>query len=152
MTMWILASLGAGALVLAVVSFLSKPGEASVRYKHFEFRGPVAFAVLGVGLLCLAAFQSKHQTEDILQPDDRGTIGNSPPSRPLSGAETIAVPYYGDLEIGGSCRGQQHRLTGTWNCDAHRTKRVHCQNGMVVVEACAEGCVQYANGVDDVCR
>jgi hypothetical protein len=139
-----------GALLLGVVGFLSKPGDSSVKYKDFEFRGPIAFAVLGVGLLCVAAVQNHGDSPSVTPENLSAPAGATPRPRPLV-AQTIAVPYYGNLEIGGSCQGT-HRLADTWNCDATRTRRVHCQNSMVVIEPCPNACVQHQNGVDDECR
>lgn len=158
----ILAVLGVGALVLAVIGFLSKPEEASVKFRQVEAKGPIAVAILGIGLLCGAATLWKDPHAAINSAvsasgnaNDEGQLpgrelmrAGSPPRRPLG---TIAVPYYGILQIGGSCRGE-HLLSATWNCDASRTKRVACQNGMVVVDRCREACTQHENGVDDECR
>lgn len=64
----------------------------------------------------------------------------------------IKVPYYGDIEVGGPCNRGVHVLTATWNCDAAKQRRLHCQNGLVTAEPCPNGCLGRPNGQDDVCR
>ena len=157
----ILAVLGVGTLALAVIGFLSKPNEASVKIRQVEARGPIAVAVLGVGLLCGAAtLWSDPHAISSASARGEGASEQEPPPSPepvragsprLRSPGTIAVPYYGILQIGGSCRGE-HLLSATWNCDASRTKRVACQNGMVVVDPCPEACTQHRDGVNDECR
>jgi len=147
---------GIGLLVIALVAFLRTPGDSSVSYKGVEFKGPVAMAVLGCFLVGAAAVKRNATPTS----DDKNPIGKDqwpaltpaePSRRSESGRRTTAVPFYGQLQIGGSCQGQ-HRLTEIWNCDASRTQRVHCQNDMVTVEPCSNGCQQHANGENDECR
>ncbi len=64
----------------------------------------------------------------------------------------VKVPYYGDIEVGGPCNRGVHVLTATWNCDAAKQRRVHCQGGLVVAEPCPNGCLGRPNAQDDVCR
>jgi MYXO-CTERM domain-containing protein len=51
------------------------------------------------------------------------------------------------------CVGQPCRagLGALWNCDESKVRRVHCDNGVVVSEHCAQGCSPQPNGQDDVC-
>jgi len=152
----VLAISGVGLLVVAIVVFFRRPAEAIVRYKGLEFGGPVAMAALGVCLVLAAVVKSSAANPTDDSSSNRSDQGARPeplppPRHRSARGQTISVPFYGALEVGGSCQGE-HLLVGTWNCDASRTKRVHCQNEMVVVELCPTACVQHANGQNDECQ
>jgi len=151
----VLAISGVGLLVVAIVVFFRRPSDAIMRYKGLEFGGPVAMAAFGICLILAAVVKSSSANPAGDFSSNRLDQGARPESLPSprhrTGGQTISVPFYGALEVGGSCQGE-HLLVGTWNCDASRTKRVHCQNEMVVVEPCPTACVQHANGQNDECQ
>jgi Phosphodiester glycosidase len=51
------------------------------------------------------------------------------------------------------CAGQACRagLGSIWNCDQDQKERARCENGVVVRECCAMGCMPEPNGQDDQC-
>jgi len=58
-----------------------------------------------------------------------------------------------DLPFRAQCLGQSCRagLGAIWNCDVAHQRRARCDNGVVVKEYCAMGCMSQPNGQDDTC-
>jgi MYXO-CTERM domain-containing protein len=50
--------------------------------------------------------------------------------------------------VGQACRAG---LANIWNCDEGQKERARCENGVVVRECCAMGCMPQPNGQDDQC-
>jgi MYXO-CTERM domain-containing protein len=50
--------------------------------------------------------------------------------------------------VGQACRAG---LGNIWNCDQDQKERARCDNGVVVRECCAMGCMPQPNGQDDQC-
>jgi hypothetical protein len=111
----------------------------------------LAVIVGGIGVLW------KNFLQDLVIIGGSGVAGTpsaaaKPPSTTADARETVDVPFYGTLTVGGPCNTGQHVLQRTWNCDANRKKRVHCQNGMVTVDSCPKRCIQHEGGIDDECE
>jgi hypothetical protein len=145
-----------------------------------NLKGVIAFIGAVAGLItAIAGLVKVCNPSDSDGPDRQATASPSRPTpantpapiasaapAPPSGAETVMVPWYGALTVGGpcdqaeysrpvpKCRGKTPSCTMTdvFNCDASGRKRVQCQNGMVRVEVCPRACVQNGQGLSDRCE
>jgi hypothetical protein len=121
--------------------------------------GTLAAIAAAVGALATDCYKDVHIFENIAadEADAAHAATVNPPAShepqhaPPAG-ETLAVPYYGTLTVGGPCDRGEHVLTGTWNCDATSKLRVHCQNGMVAVDICPNRCKHEPQGASDRCE
>jgi hypothetical protein len=160
-----------GGATAAHGSSSSGTGEADPRFVRYlkvvsVTVGTLAAIAAAVGALATDCYKDVHlfeniaadeadaaraATKDPAPPHDQPAAAPRDPP-PAQRGETLAVPYYGKLTIGGPCDRGEHALTGTWNCDATSTRRVHCQNGMVAVDICPARCKHEPNGANDLCE
>jgi hypothetical protein len=131
-----------------------------VRYLKVVSATVAALAAIAaaVGALLTNCYKDVHLFENIAADESdaaRAATKDPPATRGLpapSESETLLVPYYGRLAVGGPCDRGEHVLTATWNCDATSKRRVHCQNGMVAVDICPTRCKHEPNGANDLCE